>query len=45
MEKLLKILRETKENINNAPTEYPVNIIMKGKDAASLHFICIHCLL
>jgi hypothetical protein len=39
MEKLLKIIQETKENINNAPTEYPINIIIKGKDAASLHFL------
>jgi hypothetical protein len=39
MEKLLKILQESKKNINNAPTEYPVNIILKGKDAANLHFL------
>jgi hypothetical protein len=39
MEKLLKIIQETKENINNTPTEYTINIIMKGKDAANLHFL------
>lgn len=39
MDKLFELIKETKDNIQNAPSEYPVNLILKGQDAARMHFL------
>jgi len=39
MDKLLDLLQQSKENLKNAPSEYPVNIILKGQDASKMHFL------
>ena len=39
MDKLFDLIKETKENIQNAPNEYPVNLIISGQDAARMHFL------
>ena len=39
MDKLFDLIKETKENIQNAPSEYPVNLIISGQDAARMHFL------
>ena len=39
MDKLFDLIKETKDNIQNAPSEYPVNLILTGQDAARMHFL------
>ena len=39
MDYLFDLIKETKENIQNAPSEYPVNLIISGQDAARMHFL------
>jgi hypothetical protein len=39
MDKLFDLIKETKDNIQNAPSEYPVNLILTGQDAARTHFL------
>ena len=39
MDKIFELLKETRENIKNAPSEYPVNLILTGNDAARMSFL------
>ena len=39
MDKLFDLIKETKDNIQNAPSEYSVNLILTGQDAARMHFL------
>lgn len=39
MDKIFDLIKETKENIKNAPSEYPINLILNGQDAARMHFL------
>ena len=39
MDKLFDLIKETKDNIQNAPSEYPVNLILTGQDADRMHFL------